>query len=175
MLLSHPVTCTAITRAANNISRREQRSIIDRDLQDISRQVSNLPTPRSLRTARDSLTSVTNDPFADTQPLAPNRASEHEETSSMLSDRRSSLLRDGQALRPSRGRRSVAKASTLSQDFPSSSPATPSVSIKYFEKVHQREFSRSWLVSSNNTDSVYSNPYHGNDPRFSKESAAQHQ
>ena len=167
-LLSHPVTCTAINRAANEIVERDHRSG--------RKQAPSLSsTTKSLRIARDSANSEYGDPFADTQPLAPNRASnampDDRDTSSVLSIPRSYLLREPPSADPSSSQVVVnnPRSSLHEQEFPSSSPATPTVSIKYFEEAHQREFSRSWLVSSN-SQSIYSESYKS-DPRFSKETA----
>ncbi|KAF9475613.1 hypothetical protein BDN70DRAFT_883492 [Pholiota conissans] len=157
-LLHHPVTCTAIARAANELVDREGRKA-----QLEQRSASRFPaatTTRSIRIATES-TNDCMDPFADTQPLAPNRASnlgpDYQDTSSLLSIPRSDLTNDGfPTLRvPQRLDMLDFLTSPNEQDFPTSNPATPTVSSSRYNNARRKEFSGSWLISSG-SQSLYS-------------------
>lgn len=77
-LLSHPVTCTAITKAATQLAGREER--VRRRATSRRTMSSGHPTSRTVRIIPDP----DSDPFADTQALNP------DDITSMVVSRRSS-------------------------------------------------------------------------------------
>lgn len=77
-LLSHPVTCTAITKAATQLAGREER--VRRRATSRRTMSSGHPTSRTVRIIQDP----ESDPFADTQALNP------DDITSMVVSRRSS-------------------------------------------------------------------------------------
>lgn len=134
------------------------------------RAVSGIPGTTRSRSLRIATQSENNrmDPFADTQPLnrLSNSGIDYQDTSSMLSIPRSYLQNKVPILQAPQGLDMLDFLSSPNgQDFPSSSPTTPTVSSTRYNNAHRKEFSGSWLISSN-PQSFYSEK--GDDYRTSK-------
>jgi len=131
-LLQHPVTCTAIRQAANDMSRREARN--NRDSTD------NLPGRRSIGTASfaGSIEIVEN-PFAD----KPSRV-EKPSTSSALDDR--DFGSTVSILRQERSYEVNGNSSHQYQDLdiPTSPLGTPIIIVNAPEVLQKEAFTSSW-------------------------------
>ncbi|KDR85136.1 hypothetical protein GALMADRAFT_233779 [Galerina marginata CBS 339.88] len=151
-LLHHPVTCTAILRAANEI--------VKKDDQTTRRRVSatSLPHTRSLRIASINDESNSDDPFADTQALQQENPF-HSELDDQDFSSVASMLRSQPAVgKPGLLEPHLPSYLQRSQDmdFPTSNLGTPVVSITSADIDRQQRFTESWIVSSSYSNSRYS-------------------
>ncbi|KAF9056308.1 hypothetical protein BJ165DRAFT_1522234 [Panaeolus papilionaceus] len=143
-LLHHPITCTAIMRAANDMVRRDD--LHTRGMASNS-SAARIRNKRVNRLAKES----SDDPFADTQPLGQKNPFEspqdYNPPLSISTSSRSSLSQ--RSLSPEMGRSNNSRLSVTDLDLPTSNLGTPVVPLDPSNTAQQRGFSRSWLLDRN--------------------------
>ncbi|PPQ67352.1 hypothetical protein CVT24_011535 [Panaeolus cyanescens] len=146
-LLHHPVTCTAIMRAANDMVKKDDQH---------NRGALSISTTRRTNRRVNKVPKVdSDDPFADTQPLDQKKPLEsHMDRNSTLSISTSETTSSSErSLSPKVGQTS-SRFSVTDLDLPTSNLGTPLVPLDPSNNAQQRGFSRSWLLDRNSVVSL---------------------